>query len=267
MTRNGKIARLPKHVRDELNRRLRDGEEGKKLVEWLNIQESVREVLKDKFAGRAITEQNLSEWKNGGYVEWVQDEETCERVCHLAERAGDLENAAGEADISDLLSRVLAAELADAAAKLKEIADSQERWKRFREILRELARLRQEDHRAQRVQLERERWDSEIHLQERADDKEHEEQFKERVRNMLMAPMEKDIVAQGFGGGEHGRKMADLLEIVNSGQSMEQMNASLKKLARANKPPSTKSGSIQPNPTESDPIQPESIESDSTPPD
>jgi len=31
-TRNGKIARLPKDIREELNRRLEDGEPGKHLV-------------------------------------------------------------------------------------------------------------------------------------------------------------------------------------------------------------------------------------------
>ena len=35
MTRNGKIARLPREIRDELNRRLDDGGQGKDLVEWL----------------------------------------------------------------------------------------------------------------------------------------------------------------------------------------------------------------------------------------
>ena len=36
MTRNGKIARLPRAIRDELSRRLQDGEPGKHLVQWLN---------------------------------------------------------------------------------------------------------------------------------------------------------------------------------------------------------------------------------------
>ncbi len=34
MTRNGKIARLPSVLREQLNRRIADGEHGKKLVEW-----------------------------------------------------------------------------------------------------------------------------------------------------------------------------------------------------------------------------------------
>jgi hypothetical protein len=32
MTRTGKIARLPREVREELNRRLQNGEQGKRLV-------------------------------------------------------------------------------------------------------------------------------------------------------------------------------------------------------------------------------------------
>ena len=36
MTRHGKIARLPLEVREELNRRLENGEPGDRLVEWLN---------------------------------------------------------------------------------------------------------------------------------------------------------------------------------------------------------------------------------------
>ena len=36
MTRNGKIARLPRQVRDQLNRRLRDGQKGNQLAAWLN---------------------------------------------------------------------------------------------------------------------------------------------------------------------------------------------------------------------------------------
>ena len=36
MTRTGRIARLPRQVRDELNRRLRDGQKGGQLAAWLN---------------------------------------------------------------------------------------------------------------------------------------------------------------------------------------------------------------------------------------
>jgi len=36
MTRNGKIARLPRAIRDSLNQRLHDGETGRHLVRWLS---------------------------------------------------------------------------------------------------------------------------------------------------------------------------------------------------------------------------------------
>ncbi|MGA3267891.1 MAG: hypothetical protein ABSE16_13835 [Verrucomicrobiota bacterium] len=60
MNRNGKIARLPGVIRDELNRRLQDGEPGKNLVQWLNGLPKVKKLLADQFAGRPIARQNLS---------------------------------------------------------------------------------------------------------------------------------------------------------------------------------------------------------------
>ena len=35
-TRNGKIARLPLEIREQLNRRLDDGEQGQPDLDWLN---------------------------------------------------------------------------------------------------------------------------------------------------------------------------------------------------------------------------------------
>ena len=80
MTRNGKIARLPYSIRDLLNRRLHDGEPGNSLVEWLNGLPKVREILEDEFGGRSISEQNLSEWKQGGFEDWLRHQETREWV-------------------------------------------------------------------------------------------------------------------------------------------------------------------------------------------
>ena len=75
MTRNGKIARLPLEIRNELNRRLQDGEPGKALVDWLNAVTLVQEILKEQFGGRPVNEQNLTEWKQGGYQDWLRHDE------------------------------------------------------------------------------------------------------------------------------------------------------------------------------------------------
>ncbi len=72
MTRKGKIARLPKVIREELNRRLDDGWLHIRLVAWLNGLPEVKEILDRQFGGRAITPQNLSVWKAGGYQDWVK---------------------------------------------------------------------------------------------------------------------------------------------------------------------------------------------------
>lgn len=70
MTRNGKIARLPKDIREELNRRLEDGEAGVRLIEWLNGLPEVVKVLAEEFEGVPINDVNLSQWKNGGFLDW-----------------------------------------------------------------------------------------------------------------------------------------------------------------------------------------------------
>jgi len=66
---NGKIARFPDELREELNQRLADGESGCQLVNWLNTLPTVHAILDTHFEGRPIY-QNLSERRQGGYAEW-----------------------------------------------------------------------------------------------------------------------------------------------------------------------------------------------------
>jgi len=94
MTRVGKIARLPREIRGQLNRRLRDGETGRKLVDWLNSLTEVQSLLAAEFDGRAISEQNLSEWKQGGYAEWLIQQEALAQVREMAADADELTEAA-----------------------------------------------------------------------------------------------------------------------------------------------------------------------------
>src|SRR6266403_6134643 len=86
-TRNGKIARLPLAVRQEFNRRLDEGEQGKKLVAWLNGLPAVQAIVTTEFGGKPIREQNLSEWKQGGYRDWLAKQEALEIAERLREDA------------------------------------------------------------------------------------------------------------------------------------------------------------------------------------
>ena len=55
MARNGKIARLPREFREEVNRRLQDGEPGGSLLAWLNPLPGVQAVLAREFGGCRIS--------------------------------------------------------------------------------------------------------------------------------------------------------------------------------------------------------------------
>ena len=68
--RAGKIDRLPSAVRDELCRRMRDGERDKELIAWLNSLPDVQARLALYFGGRPVTSANMSHWRAGGYAEW-----------------------------------------------------------------------------------------------------------------------------------------------------------------------------------------------------
>src|SRR5476651_1910754 len=87
-TRNGKIARLPLEIREQLNTRLADGEPGNRLVEWLNSNPDVMKVMQDQFDGRPINENNLSEWRSGGYEEWLTLHSFLDETRVLSENSG-----------------------------------------------------------------------------------------------------------------------------------------------------------------------------------
>jgi hypothetical protein len=161
-TRNGKIARLPQAIREQLNRRLDDGEPGKRLVGWINSLPEAQAVFKMDYGGQVVSEQNLSGWKQGGYRDWQKQQERRAIVRQLTEDSNELDADAGGVELGNRLSAVLVAELAQAASDwLATITDPVERCARGQELLRTLARVRREDYLAGRLAIERERREQE----------------------------------------------------------------------------------------------------------
>jgi hypothetical protein len=154
-TRNGKIARLPRAVRQELNRRLDNGEQGKKLVVWLNALPEVQAIVAAEFGGKAIREQNLSEWKQGGYRDWQTQQEAVEMAERLSEEAAQWD-ADGRAPLTDALALGVAARYAVATRWVAEAGDV-EGWRLLREMCGDIVELRKGDHSAERLQIDRER--------------------------------------------------------------------------------------------------------------
>lgn len=160
MARNGKIARLPREIREELNRRLADGEPGGRLLAWLNALPAVQAVVARDFARCPISKQNLCEWRAGGFAEWQTRQETLSQVRELAADATEL-TAATEGRLTDHLATVLAARYAAALAGWNgEVTEQFGRKLRvLRGLCQDIVELRRGDHSGARLQLERERHD------------------------------------------------------------------------------------------------------------
>ena len=116
--RKSKIARLPLDVREELNRRMENGEPGADLVRWLNGRRETKRVMAARFDGRQITEQNLSEWRAGGHQDWLALEEEAGRAEDFVAAAVKLAELT-EGRMADHLVTVLEVRYTEALANWK----------------------------------------------------------------------------------------------------------------------------------------------------
>jgi hypothetical protein len=83
-TRKGKVARLPKAVRDRINEMIQDGFTYLKIIEALGPD------------GETLNEDCLSTWKAGGYQDWLRDGRVLELLQSRHEFASELVKKAGE---------------------------------------------------------------------------------------------------------------------------------------------------------------------------
>lgn len=138
--RNGKIARLPRAVRDELNRRLLDGEMGTGLLRWLNDLPEVRAVLAAGFGGRSINGPNLTAWRQQGFREWLLEQEVREMVVALGQGAAP--------GVTETLVHAVVVRCVQAVSRLEAVDDGTERRALLCRMAGYLAQLRRADQRA-----------------------------------------------------------------------------------------------------------------------
>lgn len=123
MARQGKIARLPAPVREELNRRLRSGTLGTQILPWLNAQPEVRAVLEEYFQNKDISAENLSAWRTGGFAEWEEKQDQhyqrIERTRELAAMSMKLAEAGG-GNLTDGASAIIAGEILGVLEELEQ---------------------------------------------------------------------------------------------------------------------------------------------------
>jgi Protein of unknown function (DUF3486) len=77
--RRGKIARLPKEIRDGINAQLQDGVVYREICGWLAEQGQPE-----------ITEGQLTSWYQGGYQDWLREESQLDEVAAEVEFAEEL---------------------------------------------------------------------------------------------------------------------------------------------------------------------------------
>jgi hypothetical protein len=191
MARNGKIARLPREIRDALNRRLHNGEPGGPLLAWLNGLPQVKQVLARDFGGCGISKQNLSEWRAGGFAEWQSRQDTLDQARELAADAKEI-MAATDGKLTDHLATVLAVRYATLLQGW-----NGELTEKFRRELRTLhgmcqdfVELRRGDHSGARLKMEQERLERE---QEKT-----EEEVVTHFQRWLTNPEVRDLVCQNY---------------------------------------------------------------------
>jgi hypothetical protein len=172
--RNGKIARLPKAIREQLNQRLADGMPGEALLDWLHSQPEVLEVLVRDFDARPILKQNLSEWRQGGFREWEARQERLEILREIDDEAADVTSVSP--DLTGHLSAIVSARFASLMAATAGVKD----WSKPRhraqlmEMVEAIATLRRFDQGAARLKLEHEQLEmkkAELQLAEEAQKK------------------------------------------------------------------------------------------------
>lgn len=100
MARKGKIARLPQEVRDRICLLMADGAPDSRILAALNTDPIVTAALAQYQGGGLkarpdLTEGNLSEWRQGGYQDWLGDQTKVRRVRVLAEYAQRMADADG----------------------------------------------------------------------------------------------------------------------------------------------------------------------------
>ena len=198
-SRNGKIARLPRQVREELNQRLADGEIGRQLVDWLNALPEVQAVLAAHFGARPITDANLTLWKQGGFEDWLRHEETRAWASQFVEESVDPEDAAGGSRLAERVAVPVLMQLARLLEKATATDDLAEQRKTIFGVSQELARLSRTDHDARRVRLREERW--KMKQEERAEQKREAAEdaaTATRIRTRLYPDLDEDYLPRNL---------------------------------------------------------------------
>lgn len=207
MARQGKIARLPLAIREELNRRLLEGQSGGKILPWLNELPQVKAVLEEDFEGLRVRDQNLSEWRKGGFADWLARRDRLDTTKELAKFAADITKA-GKGSLSDGAAAIAAGKLLEI---LEGLGDKKPDADTLDALTSALARLRAGDHVAEKLRLTTLRLDQTAELIE-LDKQKFVLGAKEKLKAALESQQAQSIIADQ--GTDNTAKLQQLGKLI-----------------------------------------------------
>ena len=240
--RNGKIAKLTNTLRDELNLRMNNGEDGPELLQWLNSLPEVQEGLKASFGGAPITKQNLCEWRQGGFREWQRHEEWTRQAYELHHYTTEMEQVLD----TPLLAGDLATLLAVRYAALLNTWDG-EADQKFDQRLRLLRGLGQDIALMQRTLQRANLQQIALHKHFEDDRQQDTAKMKETALAPIMAGLERQNLERMFAlfvEAEPAKKLAELVTAVK-------FDLPWSKSAKRSHPGQTQSNPVKPSQTKS----------------
>jgi hypothetical protein len=232
--RNGKIAKLPYSVRDDLNQRMDNGEDGAQLLDWLNELPEVQESLKASFGGVPISKQNLCEWRQGGFREWQIRQELISQAYDLSDCGRDMDQVVDRPLLAGDLVAVVAAHYAGLLNTWDGQADPkfEEKLRVLRGLTHDIALIQRTIHRSTNQKNEFEQKLEDDHKRVMAE-------AKSKALAPIWAWWERGPLAQMFGGGEAGKKMAEFVSAI-------QHDLPLPKFDKTEQPGQTQSNPVKP---------------------
>lgn len=82
-------------VREEVCQRIHDGQTASKIIAWLHTRDDVLKVLDEYFGEEPVSPQNISEWRKGGYRDWLKRRRRVTDLKALSTYAVKIADAAG----------------------------------------------------------------------------------------------------------------------------------------------------------------------------
>jgi hypothetical protein len=152
-----KIALLPENLRQRTSLRLQNGDEDKKIAQWLSRLPDAKKALLPEFGESAVRENDVAEWRHSGHRTWLARQVVAGEVRRLCGEAVDLGRAA-DGGLMDNMATWVAGRYVMASRQLAgENGDGVLDWEMLRAFSHDLVHLRRGDHSAEWLRIQRER--------------------------------------------------------------------------------------------------------------